>query len=31
MVLYGTVVDVIGRLKTMGIEELGLITAKEKN
>lgn len=28
---YGTVVDVISRLKTMGIEELGLITAREEN
>ncbi|SYZ73882.1 Biopolymer transport protein ExbD [Candidatus Zixiibacteriota bacterium] len=25
---YGTVVDVIGQMKTMGIEELGLITNK---
>lgn len=28
---YGTVVDVISRLKVMGIEELGLITSKEDN
>ena len=28
---YGIVVDVIGRLKIMGIEELGLITDKEEN
>jgi biopolymer transport protein ExbD len=30
LVPYGTVVDVIGRMKTMGIEELGLITTKEE-
>nr|MBN2277163.1 biopolymer transporter ExbD [candidate division Zixibacteria bacterium] len=31
LVPYGTVVDVIGRLKLMGIEDLGLITAKEED
>lgn len=31
LVPYGTVVDVISRLKTMGIDELGLITAREEN
>ncbi len=31
LVPYGRVVDVIGRLKTMGIEELGLITAREED
>lgn len=31
LVPYGAVVNVIGRLKTMGIEELGLITDKEKD
>ncbi len=31
LVPYGVVVEVIGRLKTMGIEELGLITGKEEN
>ncbi len=30
LVSYGVVVDVIGRLKLMGIDELGLITAKEE-
>lgn len=30
LVPYGVVVDVIGRLKLMGIDELGLITAKEE-
>lgn len=30
LVAYGVVVDVIGRLKLMGIEELGLVTAKEE-
>ena len=30
LVSYGIVVDVIGRLKLMGIDELGLITAKEE-
>ncbi|MFH2035469.1 MAG: biopolymer transporter ExbD [Candidatus Zixiibacteriota bacterium] len=30
LVAYGRVVDVIGRLKSMGIEELGLITAKDE-
>ena len=30
LVNYGVVVDVIGRLKAMGIEELGLITAKQE-
>jgi len=30
LVPYGVVVDVIGRMKTMGIEELGLITAKDE-
>ncbi|MBN2226357.1 MAG: biopolymer transporter ExbD [candidate division Zixibacteria bacterium] len=30
LVNYGVVVDVIGRLKGMGIEELGLITAKQE-
>jgi len=30
LVNYGVVVDVIGRLKSMGIEELGLITAKQE-
>ena len=30
-VAYGTVVDVISRLKAMGIEELGLITSHEEN
>ncbi len=29
LVAYGVVVDVIGRLKLMGIDELGLITARE--
>jgi len=29
LVSYGVVVDVIGRLKLMGIEELGLITARD--
>ena len=28
---YGTVVDVISRLKGMGIEDLGLITSREEN
>jgi len=27
MVLYGTAIDVIGRLKDMGIEDIGLVTA----
>lgn len=31
LVPYGVVVDVIGRLKAMGIEELGLITGKEES
>jgi biopolymer transport protein TolR len=31
LVPYGVVVEVIGRLKTMGIEEMGLITGKEEN
>ncbi|PKK84685.1 MAG: protein TolR [candidate division Zixibacteria bacterium HGW-Zixibacteria-1] len=31
LVPYGVVVDVMGRLKLMGIEELGLITAKEED
>ncbi len=31
LVSYGVVVDVIGRLKQMGINELGLITAKEED
>ncbi len=31
LVAYGRVVDVIGRLKSMGIEELGLITAREED
>jgi len=31
MVYYGSVVEVIGRLKNMGIEDLGLITAKEED
>jgi len=30
LVPYGVVVDVVGKLKTMGIEELGLITNKEE-
>lgn len=30
LVPYGVVVDVIGRMKTMGIEELGLITTKDE-
>jgi biopolymer transport protein TolR len=30
MVPYGTVVDVISRMKSMGIEDLGLITNKEE-
>jgi biopolymer transport protein TolR len=30
MVYYGRVVNIIGRLKNMGIEELGLITSKEE-
>jgi len=30
LVPYGVVVDIIGRLKIMGIDELGLITAKEE-
>jgi biopolymer transport protein TolR len=29
LVRYGVVVDVIGRLKLMGIDELGLITARD--
>jgi biopolymer transport protein TolR len=31
LVPYGAVIDVISRLKLMGIEELGLITAKEED
>lgn len=31
LVTYGRVIDVIGRLKTMGIENLGLITSREEN
>jgi biopolymer transport protein TolR len=31
LVPYGVVVEVIGRLKLMGIEDLGLITAKEED
>jgi len=31
LVPYGSVIDVIGRLKIMGIDELGLITSKEEN
>jgi len=31
LVPYGVVVDVIGRMKTMGIKELGLITTKEES
>jgi biopolymer transport protein ExbD len=31
LVPYGMVVEVIGRLKTMGIDELGLITSKEED
>ena len=30
LVSYGVVVDVIGRLKTMGIEEISLITGKDE-
>ncbi len=30
LVPYGAVVDVIGKMKTMGIEELGLITTKDE-
>ena len=30
MVAYGVVVDVMGRLKNMGIENLGLITTKDE-
>ncbi len=30
MVAYGAVIDVIGRLKLMGIEELGLVTSKDE-
>jgi biopolymer transport protein TolR len=31
LVPYGVVVDVIGRLKLMGVDELGLITTKEED
>ncbi len=31
MVLYGTAIDVIGRLKEIGIEEIGLVTARQEN
>ena len=31
LVPYGIVVDVIGRMKSMGIKELGLITTKEES
>jgi len=30
MVLYGTAINVIGRLKEMGIEEIGLVTARQE-
>lgn len=30
MVLYGTAINVIGRLKEMGIEEIGLVTARKE-
>jgi len=30
MVLYGTAIDVIGRLKEIGIEEIGLVTARQE-
>ncbi len=30
MVLYGTAIDIIGRLKESGIEEIGLVTAKQE-
>jgi len=31
LVQYGVVIDVIGRLKVMGIDELGLITARDED
>jgi biopolymer transport protein TolR len=30
MVLYGTAIDVIGRLKEIGVEEIGLVTARQE-
>ena len=30
LVLYGTAINVIGRLKEMGIEEIGLVTARQE-
>ena len=30
MVLYGAAINVIGRLKEMGIEEIGLVTARQE-
>ncbi|UCE25346.1 MAG: biopolymer transporter ExbD [Candidatus Zixiibacteriota bacterium] len=30
MVLYGTAIDIIGRLKELGIEEIGLVTARQE-
>ena len=30
MVLYGTAIDIIGRLKEIGVEEIGLVTARQE-
>ncbi|UCG62405.1 MAG: biopolymer transporter ExbD [Candidatus Zixiibacteriota bacterium] len=30
MVLYGTAINIIGRLKELGIEEIGLVTARQE-
>ncbi len=30
MVLYGTAINVIGRLKDIGVEEIGLVTARQE-